>query len=112
MADLDRSLDSAIDALAVGEPVADARSEELHDLVELARLLRALPESQWPDPTFPDRLLAGLDGHRSPARRAWTRPSQWALTRAPQSVHASVWRSAPAREHQLAPPARGCATPT
>jgi hypothetical protein len=72
MADLDRSLDSAIDALAVGEPVADARSEELHDLVELARLLRALPESQWPDPTFPDRLLAGLDGHRSPARRAWT----------------------------------------
>jgi hypothetical protein len=70
MAELDRSLDQAIDALAAGERIIDEGSAELGDMVDLARRLQALPASQWPDPTFPDRLVAELD-RRVPARHAW-----------------------------------------
>jgi hypothetical protein len=82
MAELEHSLDLAIDALAAGEPIADDGSAELRELVEVARRLQALPASHWPDPTFPDRLVAGLDRRRPPAgparKRRRTR-SGWRL---------------------------------
>jgi hypothetical protein len=82
MAELERSLDKAIDALATGERIADEEPTELRELVELARRLRALPASDWPDPTFPDRLIAGLDRRRPPAGHSWKRwrtRSRWRL---------------------------------
>ena len=82
MTEFERTLDLAIDALAGGERVADEGSAELRQLIELARRLRALPTSHWPDPTFPDRLRADLDRHQQtagPARKRWRTRSGWRL---------------------------------
>jgi hypothetical protein len=73
MAELEHGLDRALDALAAGEPIADEGSEELRELVEVARRLQALPAADWPDSTFPDRLFAGLESRRAGAGQTRTR---------------------------------------
>jgi hypothetical protein len=82
MTEVERSLDLAIDALAAGEGIADEGPAELRELITVARRLQELPASQWPDPSFPDRLIADLGGRRPPAahpRKRWRTRSGWRL---------------------------------
>jgi hypothetical protein len=93
MTEFERTLDLAIDALAAGERIPDEGPTELHELIELASHLRALPASHWPDPTFPDRLLADLDRRpqtAGPARKRWRTRSGWRLGLASAAAAAIV----------------------
>jgi hypothetical protein len=63
MAEHELELDRAIDGLADGDT-----SDELRDLVRLARRVQELSADEWPDPTFPDRLVRRVVDELAPAR--------------------------------------------
>lgn len=69
MVDHELRLDRAIDGLADGEEIWLAAPDELSDLVQLARRVHELPAEQWPDPTFPDRLVRRVVAELAPARQ-------------------------------------------
>ena len=71
MAELELLLDQAIDRLNAG---AEAGHDAPAELVDLARELRTLSADDWPDHTFPDRLVDGLVAELSPAETPRARP--------------------------------------
>ena len=71
MAELELLLDQAIDRLNAG---AEAGHDAPAELVDLARELRTLSTDDWPDHTFPDRLVDGLVAELSPAEMPRARP--------------------------------------
>jgi hypothetical protein len=68
MAEQELRLDRAIDALADCEELRLGAADELRDLVQLARRVRELPADEWPDPTFPDRLVRRVVEELAPAQ--------------------------------------------
>jgi hypothetical protein len=81
--DLDRALDGLHDSDRGHEPPGPRRvpavgsddTEGLSELVGLANRLRSLPAEQWPDPTFPDRLVEGVSQRLAVETTA--RPPRW-----------------------------------
>jgi hypothetical protein len=95
MAESERRLDQAINELIAGDRTATEPSDELSELVALARRLRALPADQWPDPAFPHRLTAELSRRQPGAGRLSARARQrvrtltgWASRRRPLALAA------------------------
>ena len=76
MAEHELRLDRAIDGLADGDT-----SDELRDLVRLARRVQELSADEWPDPTFPDRLVRRVVDELAPVQEP---PVQRPVVRVPR----------------------------
>ena len=76
MAEHELRLDRAIDGLADGDT-----SDELRDLVRLARRVQELSVDEWPDPTFPDRLVRRVVDELAPVQEP---PVQRPVVRVPR----------------------------
>jgi hypothetical protein len=98
--DLDRAIDRLHDSDRSHEPPGPPRvpavgsddTEGFNELIGLASRLHSLPADQWPDPTFPDRLVEGVSQRlavettarpprsnppRSPTRPGRAAPARW-----------------------------------